>query len=241
MMNDSLVELQRRIGATFHDLDLLQQALVHRSYLNENPGFPFPANERLEFLGDAVLGLVVAEYLFVRFPDLPEGELTNYRTALVRTETLARAAIRLDLGSFLYLGKGERASGGMQRPIIQAGAFEAVVGAIYIDQGLETTREFIHKALRRELRGLARAQPKKDEKSRFQEEAQSRWQQTPVYRTIAAKGPDHAKRFTVEVLVGGVAAGRGHGKSKQSAEQAAARQALRKLVKQEKQGEPENP
>ena len=206
--------------------DLLQRALVHRSYLNENPGYALGSNERLEFLGDAVLGFVVAEHLYHAFPEMPEGELTNYRAALVRLRTLARVAERLDLGRFLFLGKGEEASGGRERASLLARSLEAVIGASFLDQGLDATRAFILRLLSPELERIMGEDAAKDDKSRLQELAQAETGLTPAYHTVASLGPDHAKVFVVEVRLGERVLAEGRGRSKQEAEQVAARAAL---------------
>jgi len=219
-------DLESIIGVTFRDKSLLTRALVHRSALNEQPDIAPCSNERLEFLGDAVLGLVTAEYLYHRFPEYREGNLTNLRAALVRGETLARFARQIDLGRFLYLSKGEEASGGRDREANLACAFEALVGAIYLDQGLPVTRHFIRRFVEPEIGMGFVPHLDKDPKSRLQEIVQGERQRTPRYRTVAEKGPDHAKVFTVEVLAGDQALGRGTGRNKQTAEQAAAQAAL---------------
>ena len=211
---------------TFKDASLLRQALIHSSYVNENPGSAAQSNERLEFLGDAVLGLVVADEVFAAFPELDEGRLTELRTHLVRRETLAKAARRLKLGEELLLGRGEEAGGGKARPTNLAHAYEAVVGAIFLDSSLTTARRFIRRSLRPEFELLRDWAFPLDAKSRLQEISQSRYQSTPVYRLVEAEGPDHARRFTVEVLIDGRALGTGTGRSKQQAEKEAARQAL---------------
>ena len=213
----------------FDNPGLLQQSLVHRSYLNENPDFSYSSNERLEFMGDAVLGFVVTEEIFGRFPERSEGELTHVRAAIVRGATLARWAKRLGLGERLLLSRGEEANGGRQRPANLANAMEAVLGALYLEQGLDAVRALVLPLLEEEMalhwpQGL-----EKDPKSGLQELSQSRWQLTPTYRTVAAEGPDHRRRFTVEVLVGDRVAGRGEGTSKRQAQQAAAKAALEAL------------
>ena len=223
---DRFEELEKLIGATFGDRRLLQQAFVHRSFLNENPGFPLSSNERLEFLGDAVLGFISAEYLYFAHSDLPEGQLTRMRAAMVQAETLAKAARSLGLGQYLYLGRGEEASGGRQRLSLLSATFEALVGAVYLDRGLDAARKLVLGILASEQASAGREAIEKDHKSRLQELTQARWQATPVYRTIAAEGPDHEKLFTVEVLVDGVTLGHGFGHSKQEAEQHAAQHAL---------------
>ncbi len=222
-------ELEQALGLVFCDKSLLQRALTHRSYLNEHPDFSFEDNERLEFLGDAVLDFVTGEYLYHRFPELREGALTSLRSALVRRETLARFAQQLDLGSQLLMGYGEAETGGRERPAILCAAFEALVGAIYLDQGLETVQRFIEPIIGPEVVHILQEHLDKDAKSLLQELAQARMQRTPRYVTIAENGPDHAKEFTVQVTIGGVAYGQGTGRSKQQAAQAAAQAALERL------------
>ncbi len=221
-----LSELEEAINITFEDKTLLQRALTHSSYLNENPDFPLEDNERLEFLGDAVLDFITGEHLYHRFPEMSEGQLTSLRAALVRTETLAQFARQLELGRYLLLGRGEDESGGRARQATLCAAFEALVGAMYLDQGLKTTVEFITTFIKPEVKRVLQARLDKDAKSLLQELSQSLFQLTPVYRTVAEAGPDHAKEFTVEVLIGHKVYGRGVGRSKQAAEQEAARTAL---------------
>jgi len=222
-----LTTLQQTLGVSFNDLSLLEQALVHSSYINENPGFTPASNERLEFLGDAILGLVVAEKLYQDFPNLTEGEMTKLRAALVRRDTLARMARAIGLGNYLYLGKGEKASGGQRKPSNLASVLEAVIAAIYVDQGSVPTRNFILRLLNKErvISQVAKA----DYKSQLQELIQAKQQQIPTYHIIEAVGPDHDKRFTVEVRAGDTVLGRGSGKSKKMAETEAARSALERL------------
>ena len=217
--------LQNQLGVSFNDLSLLQQAFVHRSYLNENPEFPLGSNERLEFLGDAVLGFMVAEDLYRRFSDLNEGKMTKLRSALVRQDSLARLASSLRLGDYLYLGQGEERSGGRRRPRNLACTLEAVIGAIFIDQGSANTKDFILRLFSSCLQqvieeGLA------DYKSKLQELAQAKSREKPLYRVVEATGPDHDRMFCVDVVMEGEVLGRGCGKSKRSAEKEAARQAL---------------
>ncbi|MCL5265052.1 MAG: ribonuclease III [Chloroflexi bacterium] len=209
---------------------MLQQAFVHRSYLNENPGFPLSSNERLEFLGDAVLGFVVAEYLYEKFPSMSEGELTGLRAALVRAETLARVASTLELGEYLLLGRGEAATGGRGRQTILSRTLESLIGALFLDRGLERAKSFILSSLQSELQRIQEQKLAKDYKSRLQELTQAKWQLTPTYRTISAVGPDHAKVFTVEVVTGDRILAQGSGTSKQEAQQNAARSALESWV-----------
>ena len=221
--------LEKPLGVKFKDPALLDQALVHSSYVNENPERAPGSNERLEFLGDAVLGLVVADELFAAYPDQDEGKLTELRTHLVRRDTLARAARELKLGEAVLLGRGEEASGGRTRPTNLAHAYEAVVGAIFLDGGLTTARRFVSRSLGAEFKSIADRAFPQDPKSQLQELSQSLYQSTPAYRLLESEGPDHARRFTIEVVVEGKALGKGKGRSKQEAEKEAARKALARL------------
>jgi ribonuclease-3 len=223
-----LAALQQTLGVSFNDPSLLEEALVHSSYVNENPAVATP-NERLEFLGDAVLGLVIAEELYRRLPRSSEGEMTALRSSLVRRDALSRLAKAINLGDYLYLGKGEEASGGRRKPANLAGALEAVIAAIFLDQGLTITRTFILRLMAKELNQAIRGGIEPDYKSQLQELVQARYQQTPVYQVIEAMGPDHDRSFTVEVRVGDTVLGRGSGKNKKSAEEEAARSALDQL------------
>jgi ribonuclease-3 len=223
-------ELERELGVVFVDKSLLQRALTHRSYLNEHPLYPLEDNERLEFLGDAVLDFVTGEYLYHRFPEMAEGPLTNLRSALVRRETLARFAQFLGLGSYLLMGHGEIESGGRRRPATLCAAFEALVGALYLDQGLERVVVFVEPLIGPEVERTLSGNLDKDAKSRLQELAQGRMHRTPHYETVAESGPDHAKEFVVQVVIDGVACGQGSGHSKQRAAQAAARDALERFA-----------
>jgi len=221
-----LAILQQTLGVSFNNPSLLEQALVHSSYINENPGFAPTSNERLEFLGDAVLGLVVAEKLYQDFPQFSEGKMTKLRSALVRRDTLARIARAIRLGDYLYLGKGEEASGGRNKLANLAGALEAVIAAVSLDQGAAAARDFTLGLLNEELEKVIGRGAGVDYKSQLQELIQSRQQLAPTYNVIEAMGPDHDKRFTVEVRVGDTVLGRGSGKSKKIAETEAARSAL---------------
>jgi ribonuclease-3 len=225
----TLAEAEAALKLNFSNRTLLQRALTHRSYLNENPDYPLEDNERLEFLGDAVLDFLTAEFLYHRFPEMAEGRLTNLRSALVRTEKLAQFATELELGQHLFLGRGEEESGGRERLALLCDAFEAVVGALYLDQGLPASRAFVVQLIEPALEKIIAADTDKDAKSRLQELAQSIYRLTPTYRTIGEQGPDHAKEFTVEALIGQKSYGRGTGLSKQTAAQVAAEQALRAL------------
>lgn len=220
-------ELGQRLQVEIGQPELYVTALTHRSYLNENPDHELPDNERLEFLGDAVLGFLAGEYLYSALPEAREGELTALRAALVNAVALAGFARQIELGPLLLLSKGEAASGGRERAALLSAAFEAVVGALYLDHGVERTREIVLQIIAPEVERLAEGALEKDAKSRLQELAQARWQITPLYRTVEERGPDHAREFTVEVVIGEEPYGRGSGRSKQAAEQAAAREALR--------------
>jgi len=222
-------ELARALGLQMQQPDLLQQALVHRSYINEVKERGVRDNERLEFLGDAVLNLVIAQRLFELFPQQTEGELSQMRAHLVRWDTLAAVAERIGLGRYLVLGKGEDLSGGRRRPSNLAGALEAVIGAVYLDGGLEAAERLVMDLLGPELERLVTGQPVVDSKSELQRVVQARWHQVPRYRVVEAEGPDHAKTFTVEVVLGEQVLGRGQGRSKKQAELEAARQALQTL------------
>ena len=222
-------DLEQRIGVVFQDKSLLQRALTHRSYINEHPNFPFEDNERLEFLGDAVIDFLSGEYLYHRFPELPEGPLTGLRSTRVRRETLASFALDLELGNYLLMGFGEAESGGRERPTVLADAFEALSGAIYLDQGLEALRRFFQPLMEEKVADALRDEADKDPKSRLQELAQSQTRYTPRYATTSESGPDHAKEFTVQVTVGGKVYGQGTGPNKQLAAQAAAQAALERI------------
>jgi len=221
--------LEGRLGVKFKNPALLRQALVHTSYVNENPELAPESNERLEFLGDAVLGLIVADELFCAYPRLDEGKLTELRTQLVRRDTLAAAARELGLGETLLFGRGEEAGGGRERPTNLARAFEALVGAIFLDGGLAKTRNFVRRTLIAQVELRADGVFPQDPKSQLQELSQSLYQTTPSYRLIEAVGPDHARHFTIEVVIDGRTLGTGAGRSKQQAEKEAARQALERL------------
>lgn len=227
MINISKVETS--LNLTFSDKTLLRRALTHRSYLNENPDYPLESNERLEFLGDAVLDFITGEYLYHRFPEMAEGRLTNLRSALVRTERLAQFAADINLGDHLFLGRGEEESGGRQRLALLCDAFEALIGALYLDQDLKAVRQFVYDKIEPALQEILSLDIDKDAKSRLQEMAQSLYRLTPTYRTVREQGPDHAKEFTVEALIGDKIYGQGRGLNKQTAAQAAAQQALKQL------------
>ncbi|MFA4835121.1 MAG: ribonuclease III [Dehalococcoidia bacterium] len=225
--------LQETLGITFEDRSLLQQALIHRSYLNEGGKSSLASNERLEFLGDAVLGFVVAQRLYSDFPGFSEGDLTKLRSSLVRTETLARIAKSLNLGDYLYIGKGEDDSGGRNRPRNLACTLEAVIGAVLIDKGYGAAKKFILRILGEELAQATEGKLQQDPKSELQEVMQKEQRLTPVYRTTGSSGPDHERLFAVEVFAGENLLGRGSGRNKRAAEQESARKALQNLEGEE--------
>ncbi|MBN1368359.1 MAG: ribonuclease III [Dehalococcoidales bacterium] len=227
-MKKELVQLQQKLDITFKDEALLARALVHSSYVNENPSLKSGSNERLEFLGDAVLGLVIGDKLYRDFPEYAEGELTRLRAALVKRETLAIVANSIKLGDYLYLGRGEEASNGREKAANLAGAMEAVIGAVYLDGGLALAEKSILRLFSGELE-ICKKTMVIDYKSELQTWLQSKYRQTPVYITIETKGPDHARQFTVEVRLDNKVLGKGSGHSKQTAETAAAQDALDKL------------
>ena len=222
-------EREKILGLAFEDKTLLLRALTHRSYLNENPDFILEDNERLEFLGDAVLDFLTAEYLYHHLPEMNEGGLTSIRAALVRTESLANLAREINLGRCLYLGHGEEAGGGRQRLAVLCGAFEALIGALYLDQGLTAVEAFVKPLFDPAIERILADNLVRDPKSLLQELSQAELEITPRYRTVGESGPDHAKEFAVEALIGNQVYGRGVGRSKQAAAQAAAEDALEHL------------
>ncbi len=223
---ENLKRIEKALKLKFKSQKLLQNAFVHRSYLNENPDLELPSNERLEYLGDAALELVTSRYLFENYPKLGEGEMTALRAALVRTESLAEEARRLGFGDTLLLSKGEEQGGGRDNPYLLANTFEALVGVIYLDRGLGETATFIKRELLYKTDDLIRA-GLKDAKSLFQEKAQEKRSITPVYKTLAEWGPDHDKHFRVGVFLGKKKIAEGEGRNKQTAEEAAAQNALK--------------
>jgi ribonuclease-3 len=222
-------ELEQRLGHTFTKIDLLVEALTHRSYLNEHREYAGSHNERLEFLGDAVLELAVTDFLFKKFPAKPEGDLTAYRASLVNTVSLAETAQVLDINEFLMLSKGEAKDTGRARDVILADAFEAIIGAIYLDAGYAATETFIAKNLYSKIDLVIENRSYQDAKSRFQEVAQEKKSTTPNYETLSEVGPDHDKVFVVGVFIGDKEIARGEGKSKQEAERKAAEAGLDKM------------
>ena len=220
-------KLENKLNIEFKNKDLLMQAFVHRSFLNENPDLKVSHNERLEFLGDAILEQVVTEYLFLNYPKKTEGELTSWRAALVNAKMLAKTAQKLDFNDFLLLSQGELKEEGKARQYILANTFEAFIGALYLDQGLSSCNNFIKKYLIKELPHIIEAGLFKDAKSHFQEEAQERTGITPIYKVLKEWGPDHAKHFIIGIYLGKKLIAKGEGSSKQEAEEKAAKEALK--------------
>lgn len=229
-MEKNITELADRLGYTFNDQDILQRAFIHRSYINERPETGLKHNERLEYLGDAVLELAVTDFLFQKYPDTPEGELTAYRAALVRTESISDAARDLGFEEYLLLSKGEAKDTGKARTYILANTFEAFVGALYLDQGYQAAHDFIGKQLFGKIDQIVAEGSWKDAKSWLQEKAQEKIAVTPTYVVLNEVGPDHNKLFTIGVLFGDDIVAEGTGHSKQEAQQKAAKAALDKMA-----------
>jgi ribonuclease-3 len=225
-----IAEFQKILGVSFKKPALLEQALVHSSYINENPAYTPGHNERLEFLGDAVLNFIVADKLYREFPDLSEGRMTRLRAVLVRGDTLAKIARNIKLGDFLFMGKGEEASGGRNKAPNLAGALEAVIAAVYLDLGVRAATKLVHGLLAEDWQKLTSLEADIDYKSKLQEFTQSKYRSTPVYRLVSETGPDHNKVFRIKVIVNDKALAVAKGKSKKLAETEAARLALQKLT-----------
>jgi ribonuclease-3 len=225
-MKDS-TEFQKVINIEFNDPSLLRQAFVHRSYINENRNSGLSHNERLEFLGDAVLELVITDFLYKTYPNLDEGVLTSYRSALVNATTCSDIALSLSVNDFMLLSKGESKDVGRARQYILANALEAIIGSIYLDQGYDMAKEFIEKNFVYLIEKIMAEGSHIDAKSLFQEKAQEFDNITPSYKTLKEIGPDHDKKFTVGVFVGNEKVAEGTGVSKQDAEQEAAKNALK--------------
>ena len=227
MFEDKISQLEQKTGLKFIDKNLLLQALTHRSYLNENHNWHLDHNERLEFLGDAVLELVVTDHLYKNYPN-PEGEMTNWRAALVNAVMLARIATEFDLNDYILLSRGEAKDTGRARQYILANAMESLIGAVYLDQGYEASEKFINKFILKELPGIIENQLYRDAKSLFQEKAQEKVGFTPTYEVLKEWGPDHARNFQIGVFLDKEMVGVGDGPSKQEAQQVAASDALKK-------------
>ena len=228
---ETLEKIEQQLNFSFKKKSLLEQAFIHRSYLNEAKGKGFSSNERLEFLGDAVLELLTSSFLYQNFPKKNEGTLTNLRSAIVCTKTLSEIARGLNLGQFLKLSKGEEKEGGRKNPSILADTFEALLGAIYLDQGLNQTKAFLEKNFFPYAKRVITKKNLKDPKSLFQETVQEKIKISPLYKVLKEEGPDHAKKFTVGVFVKEKIWGKGKGKNKQEAEEKAAETAIEKWKK----------
>jgi len=229
-MTQTLIELEKALQTAFKNKALLQTAITHRSYLNEHKKIE-QSNERLEFLGDAVLELVVSQYLYSEYPEYCEGKLTNLRSKIVQTKTLASLAKKLQLPEFLLLSKGEKEGGGNNNDSLLADTLEAVIGAIFIDQNMEVAADFIKKHLLADISIIISNELVIDYKSNFQELVQSKGHSTPLYKVVSSSGPDHDKTFVSAVFVDDAQVSQGSGKSKQAAQQAAAKVALEKWSK----------
>jgi len=224
-----LSKLEKKIKVKFNNIELLQTAFTHRSYLNEHQSYKLPHNERLEFLGDAVLELVTTEYLYQKF-DNPEGDLTNLRSALVNYRMLSKVASSVGIEDYLLLSRGEAKDTGRARQVIMANTMESLIGAIYLDQGLEAGKQFIEQFILTQLPEIMDNEDYLDPKSRLQEMVQEKLSITPIYKVLNESGPDHAKTFVVGVYIEEKEIGQGSGPSKQDAEVEAAKDALAKQI-----------
>ncbi|MCC6643411.1 ribonuclease III [Candidatus Peregrinibacteria bacterium] len=227
MLKERYKALMEKIGITFKDLNILDLAFVHKSYLNEHRDLKKEHNERLEFLGDAVLELIVTEYLYKRYPEEEEGVLTNWRSALVKGKHLAEISVELDLGLYLYLSRGEERSGGRTKNYILANTLEALIGSVYLDQGYQKAHQFANNFILGRLDKILQGGHHIDAKSRFQEVAQELLGVTPEYKFISESGPDHSKIFTMGLYLDNQKISEGSGSSKQKAEQEAAREGIK--------------
>jgi len=225
-------DIQKNIGITFKNPQLLEIALTHRSYLNEHQGAKIENNERLEYLGDAVLELIISDYIFRKYPGKAEGELTSIRSAVVRTESLAEESRKLGVGENLQMSKGEKDSGGENKDYLLANAYEAVLGAIYLDSGMEECVNFVNRTLVPKIDRIVENNLFIDPKTQAQEIIQSRYKTTPTYVIVKEEGPDHDKKFTVALLINNKEKAQGQGTSKQKAEESAALAAIEKIGKE---------
>jgi ribonuclease-3 len=231
MGKKDIMQVLEKLNITPQSIELYQQALTHSSYAHEHGLGSNAHNERLEFLGDAVLELAISEVLYLRFPDLPEGKLTRFRAGLVCEESLFSLAIQLNLGAYLRLGKGEAASGGRKRPSLLADAFEALLGAVYLDLGFETVKLVTNMLFAYMLSDIAKGCVRHDYKTLMQEYTQAKLSTTPEYQIVSELGPDHSKEFVSQFILNGEVLGQGKGRSKKEAEQEAARVAYERLIK----------
>lgn len=229
-MNSKISNFEKNIGVEFRSKLLLETALTHRSYLNEHRSVQ-EHNERLEFLGDAVLELIVSDFLYTKYPQRAEGELTSFRSALVKTDSLAQTARNLEIGKYIRLSKGEEDSGGREKDYLLANAFEAVLGAIYLDKGYDTCKTFISRTLIPKIEEIVEYRLDIDNKTKIQELAQSVHKTTPTYEVVKEEGPDHDKIFTVVVKLENKIVGQGTGSSKQKAEEQAAKEGIEYIEK----------
>jgi ribonuclease III len=225
--------IEKKLEIVFKDKNLLKRALTHRSFLNENRGMGLNNNERLEFLGDAVLELIISSKLFETYPKRAEGELTGIRSALVRTESLAEESRRIGVGDHLLMSKGEEDSGGKDKDYLLANAYEAILGAIYLDQGLDECKKFVERTLLKQLEYIVKNELFIDPKTKIQELIQAEYKVTPTYEVVEEKGPDHDKNFAVVLKIGEKFSCKGYGSSKQRAEEDAAQKAIKKIEKGE--------
>lgn len=223
--------IEKKLGVTFKDENLLKNALIHRSYLNENREPGLENNERLEFLGDAVLELIISAELYRKFPNKKEGKLTSIRSAIVRTESLAEESRRLKIGDHILMSKGEEDSGGKDKDFILANTYEAILGAMYLDRGIEECEEFVKRTALKKLPRVIKDELFIDPKTKIQELAQAKYKVTPTYKVVKESGPDHDKSFTVALNLGNKSIAKGTGLSKQKAEEEAAQKAIDKLEK----------
>lgn len=228
-MDQEFINLLKKFEIEINNAEIFQMAFTHRSFLNESKNEDLSSNERLEFLGDSILSFIMSTYLYEKRPNDPEGELTNLRAYIVKTPSLAQVAKKLELGKYLQMSKGEDLTGGRENNSLLANTFEALLGAIYLDQGIEAATRFVHKTLIPEFTEEIIQGAPRDFKSQLQEVVQARFQVSPKYRIISSSGPDHSKTFVVGVFVGEELLGEGTGSNKQSAEELAAKQALLKL------------
>lgn len=224
-----LTALQNKIKVKFKEKALLNNSLIHRSYVNESGNGKINDNERLEYLGDSVLGLVINEYIYNRYYDYPEGDLAKIKSAVVSETTLAKISREINLGSFLIMGKGEEQSGGRDRTSILANSFEALIGAVYLDSGLKSSRKFVLSFLRKEIERIDNMSYLRDPKTTLQEYVQKKYKERPVYEVVEEKGPDHRKEFIVKLIINGKEAAIGTGSSKRKAEMNAAESVLKSI------------
>lgn len=231
---EKLNDIQKNIGLDFQNPELLEIALTHRSYLNEHPGAKIQNNERQEYLGDAVLELIISDYIFRKYPDKAEGELTSIRSAVVRTESLAEESRKLGIGEHLRMSKGEEDSGGKDKDYLLANAYEAVLGAIYLDSGMESCVQFVTRTLIPKIDNIVENNLFIDPKTQAQEIIQSKYKTTPTYEIVKEEGPDHDKKFTVALLINKKEKAQGQGTSKQKAEESAALAAIEIIEKEPK-------